>query len=117
MWRGAKTANENMLKNVAFLRTRIEFIDLSSVKMRLTRSGSHFQILIRGEEIQIKDSPHPVSEPYRLFLKDKGMIHLKTDNTELYNYTRRVVTHNKLEIHEQHQTISIRKTSPMRSFR
>ena len=28
MWRGAKTANEQNLANVAFLRTRIEFIEL-----------------------------------------------------------------------------------------
>ena len=27
MWRGAKTANEQKLPNVAFLRTRIEFIN------------------------------------------------------------------------------------------
>ena len=27
LWRGAKTATENGMKNVAFLRTRIEFID------------------------------------------------------------------------------------------
>ena len=27
MWRGAKTANEQNLPNVAFLRTRIEFIN------------------------------------------------------------------------------------------
>jgi tRNA (guanine-N7-)-methyltransferase len=27
MWRGAKTANENKLPNVAFIRTRIEFIN------------------------------------------------------------------------------------------
>ena len=34
---------------------------------------------------------------YRLFLKDKGLIHLKTDNTELYNFTKTVVNNNNLE--------------------
>jgi tRNA (guanine-N7-)-methyltransferase len=31
-------------------------------------------------------------------LKNKGIIHLKTDNGELYNYTKKVVLNNGLEI-------------------
>ncbi len=99
MWRGAKTANEENLKNVAFLRTRIEFI------------GSFFDAG-EADEIWItfpdpypggKNSNKRLTSPgflnrYRLFLKDKGLIHLKTDNNELYNYSKKVVLHNKLEI-------------------
>jgi tRNA (guanine-N7-)-methyltransferase len=35
---------------------------------------------------------------YRLFLKDKGLIHLKTDNSELYNYSKKIVLRNELKL-------------------
>jgi tRNA (guanine-N7-)-methyltransferase len=34
---------------------------------------------------------------YRKILKDKGLIHLKTDNTELYEFTKKVLVYNKVE--------------------
>jgi tRNA (guanine-N7-)-methyltransferase len=98
MWRGAKTANDQKLSNVAFLRTRIEFIN-------------SFFSADEVDEIWITfPDPHPggrnsnkrLTSPwflniYRLFLKNKGLVHLKTDNTELFNYTEKIVSNNKLE--------------------
>lgn len=98
MWRGAKTANEQKLANVAFLRTRIEFIN-------------SFFSADEVDEIWITfPDPHPggrnsnkrLTSPwflnsYRLFLKDKGLIHLKTDNKELYDFTCKVLSHNNVE--------------------
>ena len=98
MWRGAKTANEQNLSNVAFLRTRIEFIN------SFFSAGEVDEIWITFPD------PHPggrnsnkrLTSPwflnsYRLFLKDKGLIHLKTDNTELYTFTKKVISFNNLE--------------------
>jgi tRNA (guanine-N7-)-methyltransferase len=99
MWRGSKTAHENQIHNSAFLRTRIEFIN------------SFFSI-DEVEEIWITfPDPHPkrrnsakrLTSPfflnsYRSFLKDKGIVHLKTDNRDLYDYTYDVIKHNDLEI-------------------
>ena len=99
MWRGAKTSNEQKLSNIAFLRTRIEFIN-------------SFFIIDEVDEIWITfPDPHPgrsnsnkrLTSPwylnsYRQFLKNKGIIHLKTDNIELYNYTKTVAGYNDLEI-------------------
>jgi tRNA (guanine-N7-)-methyltransferase len=99
MWRGAKTANELNYPNAAFLRTRIEFI------------GSFFAN-DEVDEIWITfPDPHPRSRSegkrltapsflnrYRLFLKDKGVIHLKTDNAGLYHYSLKVANYNNLEI-------------------
>ena len=98
MWRGAKTSNEQKLPNVAFLRTRIEFIN-------------SFFSADEVDEIWITfPDPHPggrnsnkrLTSPwflnsYRLFLKDKGLIHLKTDNKELYDFTCKVLSHNNVE--------------------
>lgn len=99
MWRGAKTVNEEKLHNVAFLRTRIEFINL-------------FFSTDEVDEIWITfPDPHPggrnsnkrLTSPwflnnYRHFLKNKGIVHLKTDNTELFNYTKTVVKKNNLKM-------------------
>lgn len=99
MWRGAKTANDLKLNNVAFIRTRIEFIN-----------SFFFQDEVDGIWITFPD-PHPggrnsdkrLTSPkflniYRLFMKNKGLVHLKTDNTEMYDYTKKVVEHNNLEM-------------------
>jgi tRNA (guanine-N7-)-methyltransferase len=99
LWRGAKTSGEKQLKNAAFLRTRIEFIN-------------YFFISDEVDEIWITfPDPHPVRRNsnkrltcpwflnlYRNFLKDKGIIHLKTDNAELFGYTRKLAADNGLEI-------------------
>lgn len=101
MWRGSKTAHENNIGNVAFIRTRIEFIN-------------SFFSEDEVEEIWITfPDPHPkrnnaskrLTSPaflnsYRKFLKNKGIIHLKTDNEDLYTYTSGIVRSNGLEIIE-----------------
>ena len=56
------------------------------------RYGSPFLIRIPEEETQIKGLLLPgFLIPIAQFLKNKGIIHLKTDNTELFNYTKTVV--------------------------
>ena len=98
MWRGAKTAHENKIPNVFFLRTRIEFVN-------------SFFANDEVDEIWITfPDPHPggrnsgkrLSSPaflnlYRNFLRNKGLVHLKTDNRELYEFTKKVVAYNRLE--------------------
>lgn len=92
MWRGAKTATEHQMKNVAFVRTRIEFI------------GSFFgedeidEIWITFPDPQLKTrrakkrltSPLFL-ESYARMLKPEGAINLKTDSQHLYEYTDAVV--------------------------
>jgi tRNA (guanine-N7-)-methyltransferase len=99
MWRGAKTAHEKELLNTAFLRTRIEFINA-------------FFAVDEVDEIWITfPDPHPVRRNsnkrltcpwflnnYRNFLRNNGIIHLKTDNQDLYTYTKGIVEKNRLEI-------------------
>jgi tRNA (guanine-N7-)-methyltransferase len=98
MWRGAKTANEQKLPNVAFLRTRIEFIN----SFFSTDEVDEIWIAFPDPHPGRRNSNKRLTSPwylnsYRLFLKDKGLIHLKTDNTELYNFTKTVVNNNNLE--------------------
>ena len=87
LWRGAKTATEEGLRNVAFLRTRIEFIEAFFGPDEVS------QIWLTFSDPQLKGSPNKrLSSPmflerYRRFLRPGGRIHLKTDSRFLYEYT------------------------------
>ena len=98
MWRGAKTASEQHLPNVAFLRTRIEFIN----SFFSPDEVDEIWITFPDPHPGVRNSNKRLTSPwflnlYRLFLKDKGLIHLKTDNKELYEFTMRTLAYNNLE--------------------
>ncbi len=87
-WRGAKTALEEGLENVAFLRTQIELVDL------LFAQGEVAEIWITFPDPQIKykRTKHRMTnavflEKYRQILHPKGVVHLKTDSEFLHGYT------------------------------
>lgn len=99
MWRGAKTANEKKLPNVAFLRTRIEFINSFFSEDEVDEIWITFPDPFPGGRNSDKRLTSPrFLNCYRQFLKNKGVVHLKTDNTELYKYTFSVVEINDLEL-------------------
>lgn len=98
MWRGAKTSNEQNLPNVAFLRTRIEFIK----SFFESDEVDEIWITFPDPHPGLRNSNKRLTSPwylnsYRTFLKDKGVVHLKTDNIELYDFTHKIVLHNNLE--------------------
>ena len=98
LWKGAKYATENALPNVAFLRTRIEFIDAffgpgEVSEIWLTFSDPQ----LRGSENARLSSPLFL-ERYSRFLRPGGIVHLKTDSRYLYEYTQAVVKANSLKV-------------------
>ena len=100
MWRGAKTSNERKMANVAFLRTRIEFIDRFFSKDEVDEIWITFPDPHPG----VRNSNKRLTSPwyfskYIKFLKNNGIIHLKTDNAELFQYTCSVIkAHNLKEL-------------------
>lgn len=95
MWRGAKTATEQEMPNVAFLRTRIEFIG------SFFAPGEVDQIWITFPDPQMNKrrvnkrlTAPGFLERYAQFLRPDGIIHLKTDSGHLHNYTRAVLEAN-----------------------
>ena len=98
LWRGAKTATEEGLRNVAFLRTRIEFITA------FFGTGEVSEIWLTFSDPQLRASENKrlssamFLERYRHFLRPGGIIHLKTDSRFLFEYTRAVATVNGLPI-------------------
>ena len=97
LWRGAKTATERKLHNVAFLRTRIEFIN------RLFAENEISEIWITFCDPQPKKPAKRLTSPafldrYRKFLVPGGIVHLKTDSQMLHEYTLDVVREQGLEL-------------------
>ena len=86
LWRGAKTSNEEQMKNVAFIRTRIELID------RFFAENEVSEIWITFCDPQLKKPNKRLTSPrfldtYDRFLALGSVMHLKTDSQELYEYT------------------------------
>jgi tRNA (guanine-N7-)-methyltransferase len=99
MWRGAKTSNEKELRNTAFLRTRIEFIDSFFEEDEVDEIWITFPDPHPGKRNSNKRLTCPwFLNKYRCFLKNNGFVHLKTDNYELHNYTKSLAEKNGLEI-------------------
>ncbi len=97
LWRGAKTATEENLVNVGFIRTRIEHI-----KSFFT-PGEVDEIWVTFPDPQLR--PSKASKRltssrflnfYAQFLKPGGLIHLKTDSQLLHSYTKALVEQNNL---------------------
>ncbi len=88
LWRGAKTALEEKLANVAFLRTQIELIH----QLFDSNEVSEIWITFPDPQIKYKRTKHRMTnadflEKYRKILKPKGLIHLKTDSEFMHGYT------------------------------
>ena len=88
LWRGAKTALEENIKNVAFLRTQIELID----DLFGENEVSEIWITFPDPQIKYKRTKHRMTnqsflQKYRQILKPKGLVHLKTDSEFMHGYT------------------------------
>ena len=87
-WRGAKTANEEKLENVIFLRTQIELLDFIFEKNEIDEIWLTFP----DPQIKFQRRKHRLTNTkflsiYKNILNDSGIIHLKTDSEFLHGYT------------------------------
>ena len=88
IWRGAKTALEDGIDNVAFLRIQIEnLIDYFAPgevdEIWITFPDPQLQLSREKKRLTSKR----FLDMYRVILKPGGIIHLKTDNDPLHLYT------------------------------
>ena len=94
MWRGAKTATENEMKNVAFVRTRIEFINSFFGEGEI----SEIWITFPDPQLKTRRAKKRLTAPlflerYAQMLSEDGVINLKTDSQHLFAYTSAVIDH------------------------
>ncbi len=90
IWRGAKTALESSIHNVAFLRTRIEFIDRFFAPNEVDEIWITFPDPFEGKPNRRLTSA-PFLDRYRRILKPGGIMHLKTDSPLLYEFSHEVI--------------------------
>jgi len=87
-WRGAKTAIEENIPNVAFLRTQIELIDSSFAENEVDEIWINFP----DHQIKYKRTKHRMTNQeflkrYKKILKPDGHVNLKTDSEFMHGYT------------------------------
>ena len=91
IWRGAKTALEKNLSNVAFLRSQIDFIEYCFAKDEVSEIWITFPD--PQKEKARKRLTHPLFlNRYKNILRQNGNIHLKTDNVELHEFTLETIS-------------------------
>ena len=99
MWTGAQTALHEGMKNVAFLRTNIECID------GLFAADEVAELWLTFSDPQMKKATKRLTstyfmERYRRFVKDGGVINVKTDSNFLATYTKYMVEKNNLPLEQ-----------------
>jgi len=87
-WRGAKTAIEENIQNVAFLRSQIELIEFLFAEKEV----DEIWITFPDPQIKYKRTKHRLTnseflQRYKKILKKDGCIHLKTDSEFMHGYT------------------------------
>jgi tRNA (guanine-N7-)-methyltransferase len=86
IWKGSKQALQSGLSNVGFLRTRIEQVNLFFEKDEVEEIWITFPDPFLLKE-RNRLTHHRFLDLYRPFLKDGGLIHLKTDDLTLYEFS------------------------------
>ena len=99
IWKGAKTALDEGLSNVAFIRSHIDkvtdYFDTSEV--------DEIWITFPDPQLRFSRAKKRLTYPrflrlYQQFLKPGGLVHLKTDSPDLYQFTKIVINLFELEL-------------------
>nr|WP_237690381.1 tRNA (guanosine(46)-N7)-methyltransferase TrmB [Salegentibacter tibetensis] len=112
-WRGAKTAIEDDLENVAFLRTQIELID----RVFAENEVDEIWITFPDPQIKYKRTKHRLTnteflQKYKHILKPEGLVNLKTDSEFMHGYTLGLLHGEGHEILYAHHDIYKNEYSP-----
>lgn len=101
LWRGAKSVTEEGIPNVAFLRTRIEFIESFFGENEISELWITFpDPQLRKTRVKKRLTAPEFLKMYARFLRTDGFINLKTDSQHLHEYTKAVIQENDLPVAE-----------------
>lgn len=112
-WRGARTAIEDDLKHVAFIRTQIELIDRVFAENEI----DEIWITFPDPQIKYKRTKHRLTntkffQKYKHILKPEGLVNLKTDSEFMHGYTLGLLHGEGHEILYAHHDIYKNEYSP-----
>jgi len=99
IWKGAKTCLDENLTNAAFLRTEIDKI----TNFFATNEVSEIWITFPDPQLRLSKLKKRLTHPkflrlYQQILTKEGIINLKTDSPNLYNFTKTVIDLYELEL-------------------
>ncbi|MDP4291524.1 MAG: tRNA (guanosine(46)-N7)-methyltransferase TrmB [Bacteroidota bacterium] len=95
LWRGGKTSKENKMRNVAFIRTRIEQIEHLFGPAEVSAIWITFpEPQPRNSKAKKRFTSPQYIERFRKIIKPDGIIHLKTDSDLFFEYTLEVIKEN-----------------------
>lgn len=112
-WKGAKTALEEKLNNVAFVRSQIELID----QLFGENEVDEIWITFPDPQIKYKRTKHRLTnidflQKYKKILKPNGIIHLKTDSEFMHGYTLGLLHGKEYEVLYAHHDVYKNEYSP-----
>lgn len=92
IWKGSNIAIKEGLENVAFLRTQIQLLDKFFANGEISELWITFPDPFPrdGDEKRRLTSPKFL-DMYKPMIKEDGVVHFKTDNTGLFDYTLEVL--------------------------
>ena len=101
IWRGAKTALDAGLQNIAFVRTIIDQLTDYFEKDEV----SEIWITFPDPQLRFSKAKKRLTHPkflrlYQQIMQKDGLIHLKTDSPDLYQFTKTVINLFELELLE-----------------
>ena len=113
-WRGAKTAVENGLENVAFVRTQIELINHIFAENEV----DEIWITFPDPQIKYKRTKHRMTNSeflqlYKKILKTEGIVNLKTDSEFMHGYTLGLLHGEGHEVLYANHNVYVNEGSPL----
>jgi tRNA (guanine-N7-)-methyltransferase len=110
MWVGAKTALNEGLKNVAFLRTQIEMISEHFAQDEV----SEIWLTFPDPQLKISRAKKRLTHPrflrlYQGIMGENGVVNLKTDSPDLYDFTKQVISLYELQLIQDCEDIYAQK--------
>ena len=100
IWKGSSTATAEGITNVAFLRTQIQNLEQFFAEGEISELWITFPDPFPrdGDEKRRLTSPRFL-DMYKPMIKEGGIVHFKTDNTGLFDYTLELVkSHEDIEV-------------------
>ncbi|MEX0646754.1 MAG: tRNA (guanosine(46)-N7)-methyltransferase TrmB [Balneolaceae bacterium] len=106
LWRGAKTALEESLRNVHFIRMFIDHLEEYFATGEVDEIWITFpDPYLRGYNMRKRLTSPKFLNIYRKILKPGAVIHLKTDSDELYDFTLNVTDSENCRIVENVENV------------
>ncbi len=106
LWRGCKTIQEQNITNAAFIRTKIQHLEHFFAKDEVQEIWITFPDPQPRSSKENKRLTSPVFlSRYRNILSENGIIHLKTDDTALYEYSLEVFENENIRVLENYSDL------------